>query len=46
VVGGLAVSQVLTLFLTPVVYLSFERLGDRFSKRKSARVPAPRPVPA
>jgi len=30
--GGLIVSQLLTLFTTPVIYLSFDRLGRRFSK--------------
>ena len=30
-VGGLLVSQVLTLFTTPVIYLAFDRLGQRFS---------------
>tara|TARA_R100000900_G_scaffold22441_2_gene17824 strand:+ start:28319 stop:31390 length:3072 start_codon:yes stop_codon:yes gene_type:complete len=38
-VGGLLVSQVLTLFTTPVVYLFFDRLGRR-------RVAPPDTVPA
>ncbi len=32
IVGGLIVSQALTLFTTPVVYLSFDRLRGRFEK--------------
>jgi len=31
--GGLLVSQVLTLFTTPVIYLGFDRLGRRWSAR-------------
>jgi multidrug efflux pump len=30
IVGGLMVSQVLTLFTTPVIYLWFDRLASRF----------------
>ena len=32
-VGGLMVSQVLTLFTTPVIYLAFDRLARRFGSR-------------
>ena len=31
--GGLVVSQLLTLFTTPVVYLFFDRLGQRFKRQ-------------
>ncbi len=31
IIGGLLVSQVLTLYTTPVVYLFFDRLAQRFS---------------
>ncbi|MHB8167295.1 MAG: efflux RND transporter permease subunit, partial [Sulfuricella sp.] len=33
-VGGLLVSQVLTLFTTPVIYLAFDRLAQRFTSRR------------
>lgn len=33
IVGGLVVSQLLTLYTTPVVYLFFDRLRLRFSRR-------------
>jgi hypothetical protein len=34
-VGGLLVSQALTLYTTPVVYLYFDRLGQRLSRRRA-----------
>ncbi len=36
IIGGLTVSQVLTLFTTPVIYLFFDRLARRFGRRPSA----------
>jgi multidrug efflux pump len=34
-VGGLLLSQVLTLYTTPVIYIFFDNLGKRFSKKPS-----------
>jgi multidrug efflux pump len=33
-VGGLLVSQVLTLFTTPVIYLWFDGLAQRYGRKK------------
>ncbi|MFG3452987.1 MdtB/MuxB family multidrug efflux RND transporter permease subunit [Stutzerimonas stutzeri] len=33
-VGGLLLSQLLTLFTTPVIYLFFDRLGNRFARNQ------------
>ena len=40
VVGGLCVSQVVTLYLTPVVYLYFERAHEWFRRGKASEEPA------
>ena len=40
IVGGLLVSQLLTLFTTPVIYLWFDRLAVRFAGRSGEVGPA------
>ena len=53
IVGGLLVSQFLTLYTTPVIYLYLDRLGNWFKQRRAgaatttgAVVPAPAPTHA
>ena len=36
--GGLVVSQMLTLFTTPVIYLGFDRLARKFGRKGGSRV--------
>jgi multidrug efflux pump len=38
-IGGLLVSQVLTLYTTPVIYIFFDRLAQRVSRRKTNEQP-------
>ena len=49
-VGGLLLSQVLTLYTTPVIYIFFDRFAQRFSKPESnpnlPKVPPPTQAPA
>jgi multidrug efflux pump len=44
-VGGLLLSQVLTLYTTPVIYIFFDRLAKRFS-RSAAQEGSPAAAPA
>ncbi|MBZ5687322.1 MAG: multidrug efflux RND transporter permease subunit [Acidobacteriia bacterium] len=45
IVGGLLLSQLLTLYTTPVVYLWFDRLAQRFSRYRMGNE-IPREMPA
>jgi multidrug efflux pump len=48
IIGGLLISQLLTLYTTPVIYIWFDRLGQRFSRQPDRdRVPVgTEPLPA
>ena len=41
IIGGLILSQVLTLYTTPVVYLAFDRLARRVNARRMSEPQAP-----
>jgi multidrug efflux pump len=45
-VGGLLLSQVLTLYTTPVIYIFFDRIGHRFSRAPKTLEPSGEPQPA
>jgi hypothetical protein len=36
IIGGLVISQILTLYTTPVIYLWFDRLALRLGRKKAA----------
>jgi len=48
IIGGLLISQLLTLYTTPVIYIWFDRLGTRFSRKKEPEnvPPEQEPLPA
>jgi multidrug efflux pump len=45
IVGGLLISQVLTLYTTPVIFLTFDRMAARFAKAR-AKGAVPEAAPA
>jgi HAE1 family hydrophobic/amphiphilic exporter-1 len=45
-VGGLALSQMLTLFTTPVIYLYLDRANTWLTRRSARPAPPPAPQPA
>ena len=45
VIGGLLLSQLLTLYTTPVIYLYLDRLRSRMTRPGAAHLPAPSTTP-
>jgi multidrug efflux pump len=46
IIGGLLLSQLLTLYTTPVIYLAFDRVAARMLRRRARRGAPPLPVEA
>ena len=44
IIGGLVLSQILTLYTTPVIYLALDRINRRFEKAPDVIVPPTPPV--
>jgi len=45
-VGGLMLSQVLTLYTTPVIYIFFDNIAQRFGHKKAEAHTGNEPQPA
>jgi Cu/Ag efflux pump CusA len=44
IIGGLLLSQFLTLYTTPVIYLAFDRVGRWMVRRRSRTAAGPVPL--
>jgi multidrug efflux pump subunit AcrB len=45
IMGGLILSQALTLYTTPIIYLGMSRLSARWRAWQERRAPGPLPLP-